>query len=272
MNSRKPTSSDNNNKTRQDLETKLRAAERLGYLGGSVRKLAHELRNPLNSIYLNLQLLEEDFKQIDNPDMLRRLQVSLKEVQRLEQILSDFLNFARSSVTELKPMDVNKVLQSFEEFIKPTSERDKIEVISYLGKELPYVLLDEKLFRSVLMNLYLNSAAAMPEGGTFTIRTRLQKKDKVLITLTDTGKGIPPESLKKVFDVFYTTKSSGSGLGLSLTRRAIEDMGGTISLDSSPGSVTTAFITLPIALFPVKERPMITAEAEEDNNVIEVEK
>jgi signal transduction histidine kinase len=271
MNSHK-TNSSNSNKTQQELETKLRAAERLGYLGGSVRKLAHELRNPLNSIYLNLQLLEEDCKQQDNPDMLRRLQVSLKEVQRLEQILSDFLNFARSSVTELKPMDVNKVLESFVEFIKPTSERDKIQLVTYLGNDLPYVLLDEKLFRSVLMNLYLNAAGAMQEGGTFTIRTRLQKKDKVLITLTDTGKGIPTETLKKVFDIFYTTKTSGSGLGLPLTRRAIEDMGGTITLDSSPGSVTTAFISLPIALFPVKERSLIPAEAEEkDNNIIEVE-
>jgi len=247
--------------SKEELEEQLRAAQRLGYVGGSVRKLAHELRNPLNTIYLNLQLLEEDCKKYQDEKLLRRLNTSIKEVQRLNHLLSEFLEFARTSITELKPMDINPVIRDFLEFVAPSAERDKVKLASKLASNLPWVLLDEKLFRSVLMNLYLNSVAAMPEGGTITIRTR-RRKNRVLLTLTDTGCGIPEDVLNHVFDIFFTTKSGGSGIGLSLTRRAIEDMGGSITIDSTPGSGTTILISLPIALIPVKKPSLIPAESE----------
>jgi len=242
--------------TTEELEEKLRAAERLGYVGGSVRKLAHELRNPLNTIYLNLQLLQEDCKKYNDAKMSRRLDSSLKEVQRLEHILSEFLHFARSSIQKLQPQDINPLIETFVDFIQPTSDRDKIKVSTKLQKKLPWVLMDENLFRSILMNLYLNSAAAMPDGGKFTIRTR-RVKSRVLITITDTGKGIPPEILPRVFDIFFTTKTGGSGLGLSITRRAVEDLGGTVTLDSTVGSGTTVIFSLPIAMIPVIKPPML---------------
>jgi signal transduction histidine kinase len=231
--------------TREQWEEKLRAARRLGYVGGSVRKLAHELRNPLNSIYLNLQLLEEDLKKYDDATLSKRLDVSIKEVKRLEHLLSEFLQFARTSITDLKPMDINAVIKSWVDFIRPTAEQRHIQLQCHFTPNLPPVLLDELLFRSVLMNLFLNSKDAIGENGVIIIRTFIRKR-KILVTLTDTGSGLPPEKLNQVFDIFYTTKPGGSGLGLSITRRAIEDMGGTITLDSSPGHGTTAIISLPM--------------------------
>jgi len=230
----------------KDLEDKLRAADRLGYVGGMVSKLAHELRNPLNTISVNLQLLEEDCAKMNDGKVLNRLRVARKEINRLEHVLSDFLRFARPAILELKPVDINKVIAGFIEFITPSADRNKIKIVAMFGKNLPPVMLDEKLFKAALLNLVLNSTTAMPNGGIITLRTRL-RKDRILVTITDTGCGIPTEQLPKVFDVFYTTREGGSGLGLPITRRAIEDLGGTITLDSTVGAGTTAILSLPIA-------------------------
>ena len=232
-------------KTKQ-LEEKLRSAERLGYVGGMVSKLAHELRNPLNTISVNLQLLDEDFsKNNSDPKMLNRLRVARKEINRLEHLLSDFLRFARPVPMDLKSQDINQLVLSFVEFIKPSAEKSNVKIVPHLGKGLNPVLLDEKLLKSVLLNLTLNSIAAMPNGGTITFRTR-QRRNQVLLTITDTGNGIPREILDKVFDVFFTTKEGGSGLGLSITRRIIEDLAGTITIDSTSGVGTTVIISFPV--------------------------
>jgi two-component system sensor histidine kinase HydH len=231
----------------KELEEKLRAAERLGYVGGMVSKLAHELRNPLNTISVNLQLLEEDLAKSKDEKVIKRLQTSRKEINRLEHLLSDFLRFAKPAHLDLKPVDMNHVLGGFIEFFTPTAERNKIKLVALFGKELPPVMLDEKLFKSAIMNLVLNSTVAMPDGGTITFRTRL-RKDRVLVAISDTGIGIPAEKLPKVFDVFFTTRDGGTGLGLPITRRAIEDLGGTITLDSTPGMGTTAILSLPISV------------------------
>ncbi len=229
----------------KDLEQKLRAAERLGYVGGMVSKLAHELRNPLNTISVNLQLLEEDCAKFNDEKILKRLRVSRNEINRLEHLLSDFLRFAKPATLDLKPTDLDHLLGGFIEFIMPSAERNKIKITALLGKDLPSILLDEKLFKSALLNVVLNSISAMPEGGTITFRTR-QRKERILLTITDTGCGIPAEQLAKIFDIFYTTREGGSGLGLPITRRIIEDLGGTITLDSTPGMGTTAIISLPV--------------------------
>ena len=230
---------------RKELEDKLRAAERLGYVGGMVSKLAHELRNPLNTISVNLQLLEEDCAKINDGKILKRLQISRTEINRLEHLLSDFLRFARPVSMDLKPLDINEIITGFIEFINPTAEKDKVQIVAHLGEKLSPILLDEKLFKSALLNLTLNAIAAMPKGGTLTFRTR-QRKDRILLTITDTGKGISTEQLTKVFDVFYTTKEGGSGLGLPITRRIIEDLGGSITLDSTERAGTTVIISLPV--------------------------
>jgi signal transduction histidine kinase len=255
-----------------ELEEKLRRAEKLAYVGQMTSKLAHELRNPLNTISINLQMLEEDIataknqmitpiKRLDYTDIqqsaicnpqfadqfLRRVQISRHEIQRLEHLLSNFLRFAKSIPAEIHPTDINKLIQHLIEFINPTAKAAQVEIIAELEPELPRVNLDEKLMKSALLNLVLNAIEAMPNGGTVTLQTAVTGKSKkqVLLVIQDTGTGIPQENLTKVFDVFYTTKEDGSGLGLSIAKRIITDIDGTIGISSVLGKGTTVTITLP---------------------------
>lgn len=244
-----------------ELEEKLRQAEKLAYIGQMTSKLAHELRNPLNTISINLQLLEEDMEtakrtispdhlaadKIDCDQLLRRIQISKHEIQRLEHLLSNFLRFAKSVPTQVQSTDINLTLRNLIEFIQPTATSSQVQIVIELQSELPLVNIDEKLLKSAILNLVLNAIEAMPNGGTLTIRTAvsLTNKKQVQILIRDTGIGISAENLLKVFDVFYTTKEDGSGLGLPIAKRIITDADGYIELSSEPGKGTTVIIKLP---------------------------
>jgi signal transduction histidine kinase len=257
--------------TINELEEKLQQAEKLAYVGQMTSKLAHELRNPLNTISINLQLLEEhlDFTKqdvsmeqltdlkIDCDQMLRWIKVSRHEIQRLEHLLSNFLRFAKSVSSQPQPSDINITIRNVVEFIIPAAKQAKVEIVTQLAPDLPKVNIDIQLMKSALLNLILNAIDAMPDGGTLTMRTAMKKpgqspseKDRhnpeqVQIIIQDTGLGIPPDKLDKVFEVFYTTKENGSGLGLSIAKRIISDVHGTIELTSEVGKGTTVSITLP---------------------------
>ena len=245
----------------KELEKKLYQAEKLAYVGQMTSKLAHELRNPLNTISINLQMLEEDIatakntvpasqlatQKIDCDQLLRRVQISRHEIQRLEHLLSNFLRFAKSIPVEIHPTDINQVLCNLIEFIKPTAKSAKVEIIAELEPELPFVNIDEKLMKSALLNLVLNGIESMPNGGILTIQTvsSAPKKNQIQLVIQDTGTGISEENLAKVFDVFYSTKEDGSGLGLPIAKRIITDVDGTIGISSVLGKGTTVTITLP---------------------------
>jgi two-component system, NtrC family, sensor histidine kinase HydH len=243
------------------LEDRLRQAEKLAYVGQMASKLAHELRNPLNTISINLQMLEEDMnivksantatpagaQPIDSDKLLRRINISRHEIQRLEHLLSNFLRFAKVVPTDQHPIDINQLLHTLVEFILPTAKLAKVEIIESLQSELPQVNLDEKLLKSALLNLVLNAIEAMPNGGTLTLHTAVASKSKkqVQLVVQDTGTGIPPENIVQVFDVFYTTKDDGSGLGLPIAKRIITDADGTIDIQSTVRQGTKITVTLP---------------------------
>ncbi len=226
-----------------DTELQRQYAEIARLAGG----LAHEIKNPLSTIRLNMELLAEEFEEIDSPQARRaskRIDVVQRECGRLEELLNDFLGFARAHNLELEPADVNREIRDIIEFFRPQAAESDIEVIEYLSSNLPTVLLDRHSFHRALLNLVLNAQQAMPDGGQLVLRTR-SGGDEVFIDLIDTGTGIEAKNLDRLFDVFFSTKKSGSGLGLATTRKIVEAHGGRIFVQSEPGRGTQFTIALP---------------------------
>ena len=209
--------------------------------------LAHEIKNPLSTIGLNLELLAEDFANSETPRdrrALAKIAVVQRESQRLLALLDDFLKFTRVRAQRLEPADLNVEVEHVLEFFRHQAEEAKIEVIRYFDPNLPSVLLDREAFHGALLNLVINAQQAMPNGGQLVVRTQ-SLGDDVRLELIDTGTGIDPAMLPKIFEAFYSTKSGGSGLGLPTAHKIIEAQGGRIVVESEPGRGTKFTIHLP---------------------------
>ncbi|WP_437203046.1 sensor histidine kinase [Planctomicrobium sp. SH664] len=209
--------------------------------------LAHEVRNPLSTIRLNLELLFEELESVEHP-AVHRIQRKLKTIQKecghLDEVLEAFLQFSRAGELTLEQVDLAEVLRSFLEFYKAEAEQHRIDVRAHLSADLPEVRIDRRLFRQVLTNLLLNAQQSMPHGGVVELQA-FTRGERVVLEIIDTGCGIAPKALEKIFDVFFSTKPSGSGLGLPTVRKIIEAHGGTIQCESEPGRGTRFTLSLP---------------------------
>lgn len=235
------------NATPSDTSPVRSFAEHLTELATLAGGLAHEIRNPLSVFSLNLDLLIEDFANPETPRdrrVLQRLRLLEKECGHLERILNDFLQFVRVGSLNLEPTDLNAIVREFIEFYQPQAAESKIEISPHLAGDLPGVNLDRQLFRQVLINLAQNARQAMPDGGVLELQTRSQAT-QVLLDVIDTGHGMDAKTQARMFDIFYSTKSNGSGLGLPTVRRVIEAHGGTIQCASEPSRGTQFTISLP---------------------------
>ena len=211
--------------------------------------LAHEIRNPLSTIALNLDLLLEDLAAGESARERRMLQkvTSLrKQCVSLERLLNDFLQFARVGSLEQQPADLNGLVHEFIEFYQPQANDLGIEISPHLAANLPPVSIDVRLFRQVLTNLSRNAQQAMPRGGVLELQT-YTRDGRVMLDIIDTGEGMTAETQAKMFDTFFSTKPDGSGLGLPTVRKIVEVHRGTILCDSEPGRGTRFSISLPIA-------------------------
>jgi len=209
----------------------------------------HDLKNHLGTLTLNLQLLAEDFQEPQNQRERRAAQRVHKlqgECQRLVDIANDFLRFARIKDVQLAPADLGQVVDEMIDFFTPTARAAAIEIRSYLPADLPPVGLNKDLFKQALLNLMLNAEQAMPEGGAITFQAACDNSC-VCLTIIDTGSGIPPDALPRVFEPFFTTRRGGSGLGLPTSKRIIEAHQGSIDVQSEPGKGTKFAIRLPVA-------------------------
>ena len=210
--------------------------------------LAHEIKNPLSTIRLNMELLAEDFRDSDAPRerrAMRKIDLVQRECQRLQDLLDDFLNFAKVRRLKLEPSDLNVQVTRVLDFFRPKAQEGRIEVVDYLSSDLPTVLLDRESFHGALLNLVLNAQQAMPDGGQLVVRTYATGRG-VGVDLIDTGCGMDEETQLHVFDAFFSTKRGGSGLGLPTARKIIEAHGGGIMLQSEVGRGTQFTIALPV--------------------------
>jgi len=210
--------------------------------------LAHEIKNPLSTIRLNMELLAEEFSDSENPRerrALAKVKVVQRECQRLQELLDNFLDFAKVRRLKPEPSNLNQQVREVLDFFQPKARKARIVVLDYLTSDLPTVLLDRESFRGALLNLVLNAEQAMPEGGQLVVRTSVTGEG-VALDLIDTGCGMDEKTRQHIFDAFFSTKSGGSGLGLPTARKIIEAHGGQILVQSEPGRGTKFTIKLPL--------------------------
>jgi len=231
------------------LSARAKGQEHLIELGQVVGGLAHELKNPLSTINVNLKLLMEDLSRYRDEEH-RRLAVRLQTVQlesgRIQGILDDFLRFAGKYELSLQPLDLRRIVDELVDFFTPQAEAGGIVVRSSLFTDPVVARIDADLIKQALLNLMLNAVQAMPDGGELLIRLT-PEKGAAAIEVTDTGKGIASDDMDKIFDVYFSTRSGGSGLGLPTTRRIIREHGGEITVESEPGRGTRFLATIPLA-------------------------
>ncbi len=211
--------------------------------------LAHEIRNPLSTIGLNLDLLSEEVGECDSPRdrrILNKLTVVKRQCEQLNRILDDFLQFARVGTLTLVSTDLNQTVLEFIEFYAHQAAEQGIDISPHLAANLPPVELDVNLWRQVVLNLSRNAQQAMLNGGVLELQT-YQRDGRVLLDIIDNGRGMNPETKARMFDAFYSTKRDGSGLGLPTVRKIVEAHGGTISCESEVGRGTRFSISLPAA-------------------------
>ncbi len=213
-------------------------------------KLIHEIKNPLSAIYMNLQLLDEEWRSEAGPkqERLKKKIALLKdETRRLHDILDDFLRFARSSViVERRPHDLNEVMSEVIDFVRPEAMSRSIRVLTTYSSPPPVGNIDKNLFKQALLNILLNAQEALDSNGDIIVKT-FARGGHAFLDISDTGRGMTEDEQRRMFEPFYSTKGSGSGLGLPATSKIIEAHGGEISVQSRPGSGTNFRIKLPLA-------------------------
>jgi signal transduction histidine kinase len=238
----------------EERELKLIRSERLATVGKIAAQITHEVRNPLSSIGLNAEMLEEELAGTEESEELRRLaRAIVKEVDRLTEITEEYLRFARLPRPRLEREDLGEIASALISFLRPELDRRGVVVEAALEPDLS-VAADEHQLRQALLNLLRNGAEAMPGGGRLEIgASRVGKEAR--LTVRDTGQGIAAEHLTKLFDPFFSTKEGGTGLGLALTQQIVAEHGGSIEVQSELGRGTTFVVRL-----PALERELVSAE------------
>lgn len=211
--------------------------------------LAHEVKNPLSTMSLNLQLMAEDFADPKTPveeRTLRRAKLMLGEVERLDGIVHDFLSLARGYEIEPEVVDLELLLTQLVAFTEPEHQRLGIAVRTSFTPSARFVVADPKYLHLALLNLVVNAQQALEDVDEpqLFVETR-DRGDFAEVRITDTGPGIPPDKVEKIFMPFWSSKSAGTGLGLPTTRRIVEECGGDIRVQTAPGHGTRFIVSLP---------------------------
>jgi len=224
-----------------------RAVAEMAELAGG---LAHELRNPLSTMMINLKLLAEDLQDdsAHDADVRRRaiikVDVLRQEAERLQGLFDDFLDLTGPRKLHAMPVDARTIVDRLVRFIDPMARRHGIELEVAAGDRPILCDLDENLMDQALLNIAINAKEAMPDGGRLRIEAS-DEGDAVVIAVSDTGTGISEAVRDRIGRPFFSTKPRGTGLGLSITRRIVEEHGGTLGIDSEPGRGTAVTIRIP---------------------------
>ncbi|MEL3906369.1 MAG: ATP-binding protein [Treponema sp.] len=234
---------------RKREEINKRRLENLASLTNLAAAVAHEIKNPLAAISIHVQLLRKNFKACNldiNTKAQRHLDVVDEEIERLNKIVVDFLFAVRPLQCEFAPVNINSLIQNLLETFKEEFTAAGISLLTHLDSEMVSIQADDRFLRQAVMNILTNAKAAMPSGGELSITTR-HGDDTVYLIIADTGKGIPPDMLHKIFEPYFTTKPDGSGLGLTMTYKVIKEHGGDIQVHSEPGMGTRFTLILPVS-------------------------
>jgi len=228
------------------MQEEILRIDRLAYLGEFSSTLAHEIRNPLAGIKTTAQALSEELGEDDGrTEYLDRI---IKEIDRLNDLLRTFFSFAKPRRLDLTPCRIEDIVKEVKGLLAKEAEKMKVTIKEVYDINLPPVPLDANQMQQVFMNLFLNAIDAMPDGGTLTVAVGRKDSQKgwLQVKVKDTGKGIVSDHLTRIFNPFFTTKSKGLGLGLTITHKIMEGHGGTIGVESAPGKGSTFVLSLPV--------------------------
>jgi two-component system sensor histidine kinase HydH len=228
----------------QELKREIERSQRLASLGKLAAGIAHEIRNPLSSIKGFATFFNERFK--DMPEYQSTAEIMVKEVDRLNRVITQLLEFARPLEVIKKPASIQLLIQHSLKMIEGEAKSKNISITTKFSHEINEVHIDQDRINQVLLNLYLNAVEAMEDGGVLSVAlSREDDTQKVRITVSDTGAGIKKEDMVHIFDPYFTTKQSGTGLGLAIVHKIIESHKGEVKIESKFGKGTTVTIILP---------------------------
>jgi two-component system, NtrC family, sensor histidine kinase HydH len=227
------------------IEEQLRRAERLSALGELSAILAHEIRNPLASIRGTAEILMED--RTSAASRSEFLDILIKESDRLNHVVEDFLKMARPEPIDKRPCDINEELRNMITLLSAQARQSKV-TLQLKASALPSFVGDSEKLRQAFMNVILNAIQASPAGTAVTVSTAFEpEQGRIAIRFSDQGPGVSPQARQEIFEPFFTTKGSGTGLGLPITKKIIEGHGGTIEVESEPGQGACFKVRLPVA-------------------------
>jgi PAS domain S-box-containing protein len=230
----------------ESINTQLQVSERLAALGRITAGVAHEVKNPLNSMRLWLENLKESLPPDSDDGAKQAVQVLDKEIDRLDAVVKRFLDFTRPMDVRLEPTQLAELLKEVLEIAQPQMQKANIQVAQLLPIDVPEVYVDRALLKQAVLNLVLNAGESMNGGGQ--LRLVLSRRGEMAeISVGDTGKGIPPEHRQKIFQLFFTTRPGGNGIGLASTFRIVQLLNGSIDFTTEVGKGTTFRIELPLA-------------------------
>lgn len=232
------------------IEEKLREVEHLSGIAQFARSIAHEIRNPLNFLSLSIDHLKGKYvpSEADKKEKFESLISSIKqEIERIDKMVGSFLDFGKPLRLSLQKVDINTLIDDVMTLVQAKAEDERIYINKQYEK-LPSISLDPELIKTCILNIILNSFQAMTGGGRLSVITNITKssENSVSIIFEDTGIGVSSENVTKVFDPFFSTKASGLGLGLTLTKRVVEEHGGKVDFQSIEGKGTTVTLSFPI--------------------------
>jgi signal transduction histidine kinase len=252
------------------VQSTIRYSRKLAALGRLSAGVAHEVKNPLNAMMIHLELLRQQVSPsarplrapaaaaaagaavatepplVDSTAALSHVDIIAGEIRRLDEVVQGFLKFSRPEDLKLQPLSLSALLAEVVPIVRPEAERAGVR-LDIDCDSAPDVNGDSAMLRQAFLNLALNACQAMPDGGVLRIHGEAARGHRVAVTFADTGRGIPPEHLKRIFDLYFTTKERGSGIGLSMVYRTVQMHDGEIEVESTPGVGTTFKVLLPQA-------------------------
>jgi len=250
------------------VHSTLNYSRKLAALGRLMTGVAHEVKNPLNAMTIHLELLKQKLAAVPElvtvsaggPDqgprgtnLSKHVNVISSEIRRLDEVVNGFLKFARPDELKLQPVQLATLISDVVTTAMPEAESRNVTIRTECPTNVPAINADPGMLSQALLNLAINACQAMPTGGTLRISCRTDDRRRVVVDFEDTGVGIPPENLSRIFDLYFTTKKEGSGIGLSMVYRIVQLHDGEVEVQSTPGHGTRFRLMFPQPSRPVGE-------------------